>query len=221
MATEPAPPACPNPACDCDPCACPRPCTCGLTATRRSSHEVWDPVRNEYRHIEIHTFVPEAGHRAPAAAGGDHGDHAGHAAHGGHADHSGHAAPAQHDEATTDLVGSVERFDPDEIALTEVQRRAAQVAAHQHAHQSTSIRRAEHNGHTIEIVTSYELRIDGEPLRGHMGVNADGTVHYHGIPNYSTESAVDLMKQVVDSFPDDYVRPARPPRVETDDRGGE
>ena len=43
-----------------------------------------------------------------------------------------------------------------------------------HAHDQASVRTAVHNGHTIEIRTSYDVRIDGEPLEAHMGVSDDG-----------------------------------------------
>lgn len=48
------------------------------------------------------------------------------------------------------------------------------------------------------------MTIDGEPLEAHMEVSQNGNVHYHGIPNYTSASAVDVVKQVIDSFPDDY-----------------
>ena len=78
-----------------------------------------------------------------------------------------------------------------------------------HPHEHASVRTAEHNGHTIEIRTSYDVRIDGEPLEAHIGVSDDGNVHYHGLPNYTEASAIDLMRRVIDAFPDDY-----PPRGE-------
>jgi hypothetical protein len=77
-------------------------------------------------------------------------------------------------------------------------------AAAEHAHAHPSVRTAEHNGHTIEIRTTYDVRIDGEPMEAHLGVGNDGNVHYHGLPNYSEASAIDLMRRVIDAFPDDY-----------------
>ena len=37
-----------------------------------------------------------------------------------------------------------------------------------------------------------------------MGVADDGTVHYHGLPNYADGSAVDLLRRLIDAFPADY-----------------
>jgi len=182
---------------------------------------VWDPDRNEYRYIEIQTFTPEVplpatGSAASAATGptehGGHGEPGSHGAHGAHGSHGAHGmAPAE--IASPRLDDALADFDGGAAALAQVRHRADQANAMVgHAHDSTSVRAAEHNGHTIEIITTYELRINGEALTGHLGVNADGTVHYHGVPNYATESAIDLAKQIVDSFPDDYARTRRPSR---------
>jgi hypothetical protein len=88
-------------------------------------------------------------------------------------------------------------------------------AAAAHAHDHPSVRTAEHNGHTIEIRTTYDVRIDGEPMEAHLGVSNDGNVHYHGLPNYSEASAIDLMRRVIDAFPDDY-----PPAADHDHEEG-
>ncbi|MGH3997455.1 MAG: tyrosinase family protein [Pseudonocardiaceae bacterium] len=41
-------------------------------------------------------------------------------------------------------------------------------------------------------------------IEGHMGVANDGQVHYHPVPNLGFSSAVDLVKQLIDIFPDDF-----------------
>jgi hypothetical protein len=41
-------------------------------------------------------------------------------------------------------------------------------------------------------------------LMGHMGVTNDGNVHYHPVPNLSFASAIDLVKELIDIFPDDF-----------------
>lgn len=104
--------------------------------------------------------------------------------------------------------------DPAELladSLRDDVRQAAVLASYRetsaaagHAHEHPSVRTAEHNGHTIEIRTTYDVRIDGEPMEAHLGVSNDGNVHYHGLPNYSEASAIDLMRRVIDAFPDDY-----------------
>ena len=74
-----------------------------------------------------------------------------------------------------------------------------------HVHQKNeSIREADHKGHHIMVRTQYEIEVDGHMVRGHMGVTNDGHVHYHPLPNLSFTSAVDLVKQLIDTFPDDF-----------------
>ena len=74
-----------------------------------------------------------------------------------------------------------------------------------HTHQkSESLREADHKGHHIIVRTHYEIEVDGQMLMGHMGVTTDGQVHYHPLPNLSFASAVDLVKQLIDTFPDDF-----------------
>jgi hypothetical protein len=62
-----------------------------------------------------------------------------------------------------------------------------------------SVRRFEYRGHEVEIVTRYEVTIDGEPWHGQMAVRQDGTVTYHGLPQYAVPSAVELLRGVIDT----------------------
>ena len=74
-----------------------------------------------------------------------------------------------------------------------------------HTHQKNeSVREADHNGHHIIVRTHYEIEVDGHRVMGHMGVTNDGQVHYHPLPNLSFTSAVDLVKQLIETFPDDF-----------------
>ena len=67
-----------------------------------------------------------------------------------------------------------------------------------------SVREAEYKGHHISVRTMYDIRVDGRPVTGHLDVTNDGQVHYHPVPNLSFASAVDLVKQLIDVFPDDF-----------------
>lgn len=60
------------------------------------------------------------------------------------------------------------------------------------------VRRFTHRGHVVEIVTRYEVTIDGEPWDRHLEVLDDGSVTYHGLPQYAIPSAVDLIRHVID-----------------------
>jgi hypothetical protein len=65
---------------------------------------------------------------------------------------------------------------------------------------ATSVREATYDGHKIRIETTYHITIDGKPLEGHLEVLDNGSVHYHGLPNYAVPSAVDLVRLVIDHF---------------------
>ncbi len=78
------------------------------------------------------------------------------------------------------------------------------VAVHTGAH--GSVRRFTHHGRTVEIETHYRITIDGVEFPDHLHVADNGMVHYHGLPQYSTPSAVDLVRRIVDRM-DDAVPP--------------
>jgi hypothetical protein len=79
--------------------------------------------------------------------------------------------------------------------------RQAQKPAHAHPE---SVREAEYKGHRIVVRTTYHIEVDGQMLTGHFAVSNDGQVHYHPVPNISFASAIDLVKQLIDIFPDDF-----------------
>ena len=82
--------------------------------------------------------------------------------------------------------------------------RQAQKPAHAHPE---SVREAEYKGHHILVRTAYHIEVDGQMLTGHFAVSNDGQVHYHPVPNISFASAVELVKQLIDIFPDDFATP--------------
>jgi hypothetical protein len=75
---------------------------------------------------------------------------------------------------------------------------------HEHHAHMASVRKAEHNGHKIEILTRYEVKIDGKATALPLSVGDDGSVVCHAVPNYLFASAVDLVKTVIDTYPDDF-----------------
>lgn len=81
--------------------------------------------------------------------------------------------------------------------------RVEETQGHQHP-TSETIREADYEGHHIVIRTTYQIEVDGKPVTGHMGVTDDGKVHYHPVPNISFASALDMVKQLIDIFPDDF-----------------
>ena len=59
-----------------------------------------------------------------------------------------------------------------------------------------------YRGHSIEIKTTYEITIDRKPYRGHLEVGNDGRLYCHATPYESYESAVDMIKRVIDLYAD-------------------
>ena len=86
----------------------------------------------------------------------------------------------------------------------------ARKAQQMHHGESEVTREADYKGHHIVVRTKYEVEIDGKPLMGHMGVNDSGSVHYHPIPNMSFASALDMVRKIIDVFPDDFAAGAKP-----------
>ena len=71
---------------------------------------------------------------------------------------------------------------------------------------SPHVREADYAGHHIVVRTRYQVEVDGHMLMGHMGVTNNGQVHYHPVPNLAFGSAVDLVKRLIDIFPDDFAK---------------
>ncbi len=71
-------------------------------------------------------------------------------------------------------------------------------------HELTSVRLAEHNGHQIKITTTYQIEIDGRSVHLHAMVDNDGKLFCHTTPYVEYQSAVDLVKALMDRFPESF-----------------
>lgn len=82
-----------------------------------------------------------------------------------------------------------------------------------HDHETPAVREAIHNGHRIEVKTTYEVRVDGKKVAMPFSPDQNGSVAYHAIPNLAFASAMDLVRCVIDTFPADFPPPkgATPP----------
>src|SRR5262249_46356058 len=69
---------------------------------------------------------------------------------------------------------------------------------------AVSVRQADYKGHHIVITTSYTITVDGAPVMGHIVVTDEGQVQCHALPNYTFLSAVDMVKSLIDQFPEDF-----------------
>jgi hypothetical protein len=75
-----------------------------------------------------------------------------------------------------------------------------------HGSHANSMRVFEHARHRVEVETIYRVKIDGKIVRIPLTVGADGRVSCHSIPNYATASALDMIKAVIDQFPEDFAK---------------
>ena len=78
-------------------------------------------------------------------------------------------------------------------------------------HGMESVRTAEHKGHSIVVRTRYEIEVDRKPVASPIIVDNFGRVACHALPNYSFLSAIDLVKQLIDTFPEDFSAEHRAP----------
>jgi hypothetical protein len=96
----------------------------------------------------------------------------------------------------------------DLIAYSSKRLKAGRSVAAGHAehdkHPFQSVREIEYNGHKITIYTQYQIKVDGKAFSGHIYVDNRGKVSAHALPNYSFVSAVDLVKKIIDEFPDNF-----------------
>ena len=65
-------------------------------------------------------------------------------------------------------------------------------------------RQDDYKGHHILVKTRYEMTIDGQAVTGHIMLSNLGQVQYHGLPNHSFDSAVELARALIDNFPEDF-----------------
>jgi len=66
------------------------------------------------------------------------------------------------------------------------------------------VREDDYKGHHIVVRTTYNITVDGQPVTGHIMLTNGGEVQYHGLPNYSFDSAVELARALIDNFPADF-----------------
>lgn len=72
-----------------------------------------------------------------------------------------------------------------------------------------SLRVADYGKHKIEIATAYTVRVDGRKVPVTIEVWQNGNVFCSALPHYSPASAVDLVKMLIDTYPDDFAGSAK------------
>ena len=76
-----------------------------------------------------------------------------------------------------------------------------------------SVRTFTYKGHAISITTMYQVRIDRRMVHLPLLVSQDGQVQSHAAPNYSQSSAVEMVKTLMDLFPEDFEKKQRTRRA--------
>jgi len=107
---------------------------------------------------------------------------------------------------------STEEKPTPQLIAAYVKSNAARARKAQQMHHGESVvtRETDYKGHHIVVRTKYEVEVDGKRLMGHMGVTDSGSVHYHPVPNLSFASALDMVRKIIDVFPDDFGAGATP-----------
>ena len=67
-----------------------------------------------------------------------------------------------------------------------------------------TLREADYQDHHILIRTTYRIEVDGETVPVPLSLGNDGQLHCHSLPNYQFASAVDMVKRLIDAFPEDF-----------------
>lgn len=104
-----------------------------------------------------------------------------------------------------------EKPTPQSIAAY-VKSNSARARKAQEMHHEAAVvtREADYKGHHIVVRTTYEVEVDGKRLMGHIGVTDSGQVHYHPVPNVGFASALDLVRKIIDVFPDEFAPGGQP-----------
>ena len=81
---------------------------------------------------------------------------------------------------------------------------------HDHGHGGDgsieTLREDEYEGHLIQIRTTYKIEVDGATLMAPLGLDNQGNLHCHALPNYQFTSAIEMVRRLIDNFPDDFKR---------------
>lgn len=74
-----------------------------------------------------------------------------------------------------------------------------------HNHEGpVSLRRFEYKSHEVVIRTQYTITVDGQTVNAHISVDNKGRLNTHALPNYSFNSAVGMMKALIDCLPSSF-----------------
>ena len=75
------------------------------------------------------------------------------------------------------------------------------------------VRQDDYKGHHIVVRTVYNITIDRKEVTGHVMLTNDGQVQYHGLPNRSFDSTIQLARTLIDNFPEDFEKASQGSRL--------
>jgi hypothetical protein len=93
--------------------------------------------------------------------------------------------------------------------LQKVRKLSGMMGTMHHKGDQEIIREDDYEGHHVVVRTRYNITIDGHHVTGHIMLTNMGQVQYHGLPNYSFDSAVELARALIDNFPEDFEKRER------------
>lgn len=67
-----------------------------------------------------------------------------------------------------------------------------------------TVREADHAGRHIVIRTTYRIEVDGRPFEGSLTLDNEGRLYCHSLPNYQFGSAVEMMKRMIEAYPEEF-----------------
>ena len=104
--------------------------------------------------------------------------------------------------------------DPERFADGVREALAAQPGHDHVAGPIETVRRDTYRGHEITVRTTYVIEVDGRPIGGHLHVGRSGDVQAHALPNSTFGSAIDLVREMIDVFPERFADPVEGPGAE-------
>jgi len=108
--------------------------------------------------------------------------------------------------------------------MQKARKSSSTMAMMQHKGGQEIVREDDYKAHHVVIRTTYNIAVDGKEVTGHVMLTNAGQVQYHGLPNYSFDSTVDLVRALIDNFPEDFQKGKRGSgsrdRIDIGGRGG-
>lgn len=93
--------------------------------------------------------------------------------------------------------------------VAKVKRASSMVKMRHHEEGQEIVREDDYKGHHIVVRTVYRITVDGKKVTGHIMLTNDGQVQYHGLPNWSFDSAIQLARTLIDNFPEDFEKASK------------